>query len=155
MFINIFTTETAQITIFAAQTSKSTFVGYEEFGGGQLHSHRLPPAPPALFCSVCQIFHYSSAFFSNNDICNMFSPFLSLRGGSMTINCILGHIAASQAPVFIGPRLTLFWLIVLNSWETRLPGWQWGATYQTTKNKSKIMNKCFRHWRERFFSCPC
>lgn len=34
MFINIFTTETAQITIFAAQTSKSTFVGYEEFGGG-------------------------------------------------------------------------------------------------------------------------
>ncbi|CAI5669583.1 unnamed protein product [Oreochromis niloticus] len=60
------------------------------------------PVPPALSCSLCQMFSYSSASFSSNDTCNKCSIFAALEARITELETRLRTLhspVASQAPV--------------------------------------------------------
>ncbi|XP_063324902.2 uncharacterized protein LOC134623819 [Pelmatolapia mariae] len=59
------------------------------------------PVPPALSCSLCQMFSYSSASFSSNDTCNKCSIFAALEARITELETRLRTLhspVASQAP---------------------------------------------------------
>ncbi|CAI5676824.1 unnamed protein product [Oreochromis niloticus] len=60
------------------------------------------PVPPALSCSLCQMFSYSSASFSSNDTCNKCSIFAALEARITELETWLRTLhspVVSQAPV--------------------------------------------------------
>ncbi|CAI5671547.1 unnamed protein product [Oreochromis niloticus] len=60
------------------------------------------PVPPALSCSLCQMFSYSSASFSSNDTCNKCSIFAALEARITELETRLRTLhspVASPAPV--------------------------------------------------------
>ena len=65
-------------------------------------SSSLPPSP-AFTCSVCQMFSYSSASFSNNRTCDKCSLFVVLEVRLSELEARLctveNHPIASQAPL--------------------------------------------------------